>query len=165
MPTMTTNTTEDTGFKLYKLLNGTLIVLAMLTVLEGAALTEWTAMATIFITLAANAVAEAFARGLADEISFKQRLTLMQGLFQLRRSFTVVLPAVVPALAFAAVSLGWLPLGTAFASACWVLVLSLFAAGYTACAVNGAQFWRGMLYGLVISSFGLAIVALRLIEL
>lgn len=34
---MPANTTEDTGFKLYKLLNGTLIVLAMLTVLEGAA--------------------------------------------------------------------------------------------------------------------------------
>lgn len=58
-------------------------------------------------------------------------------------------------------SIGWLPLGTAFATACWALVLALFAAGYWACAVNASRFWRGITYGAVISTFGLAIVALR----
>jgi len=43
------------------------------------------------------------------------------------------------------------------------LVLTLFVAGYTACAVNGSRFWRGVTYGLIISLLGLAIVALRLI--
>ncbi|MDD2919515.1 hypothetical protein [Rhodoferax sp.] len=160
---MQTTATEEAGHKLYKLLNGAIIVLALLTVLEGSALTEWSAMATIFITLGANAVAEAFARGLADEITFKRRLTWPEGLHLLRRSLVVVLPAVVPALAFAAVALGWLSLGMAFAAACWLLVLALFAAGYMACALNGHQTWRGLLYGAVISTFGLAIVALRLL--
>ena len=161
---MSTHFAEDTGFKLYKLLNGSIIVLALLTVLEGAALTEWTAVATIFITLIANAVAEAFARGLADEIATRRRVTFSEAVALLRRSSVVVVPGIVPAVAFAAVSIGWLPLGTAFATACWALVLALFAAGYWACAVNGSRFWRGITYGAVISTFGLAIVALRLIS-
>jgi len=160
---MPVSSAEDTGFKLYKLLNGSIIVLAMLTVLEGAALTEWTAVATIFITLIANAVAEAFARGLADEIANKRRVTFPEAVALLRRSLVAVLPGFVPAVAFAAVSLGWLSLGTAFTSACGFLVLVLFAAGYWACAVNGTRPWRGLMYGAVISTFGLAIVALRLI--
>ncbi|MDO8319904.1 hypothetical protein [Rhodoferax sp.] len=160
---MQTSAAEATGFKLYKLLNGAIIVLALLTVLEGAALTEWHAIATIFITLIANAVAEAFARHLADEIAFKRRPSWQTSLTHLLKSLVVVIPGLVPAVAFVAVSLGWLPLGSAFASACWVLVLALFAAGYAACRVNGSHSWRGVLYGTVISSFGLAIVALRLL--
>ena len=162
---MPTSAAEDTGFKLYKLLNGTIIVLALLTVLEGSALTQWSAVATIFITLIANAVAEAFARGLADEIAKKRRTSFRESLLLLRRSMVVVVPGIVPVVAFVAVSLGWLPLGMAFAAACWVLVLALFAAGYAACVVNGARFWRGLMYGGVISTFGLAIVALRLLSL
>ncbi|OIP20137.1 MAG: hypothetical protein CO066_15450 [Comamonadaceae bacterium CG_4_9_14_0_8_um_filter_60_18] len=145
------------------MLNGSIIVLALLTVLEGAALTEWSAVATIFITLIANAVAEAFARGLADEIANKRRTSLPEAVALLRRSLVVVVPGIVPAVAFATVALGWLPLGTAFVSACWTLVLALFAAGYWACAVNGTRVWRGLMYGTIISTFGLAIVALRLI--
>jgi len=160
---MLTATAENTGFKLYKLLNGSIIVLALLTVLEGAALTEWPAVATIFITLIANAVAEAFARGLADEIANKRRTSLPEAVALLRRSLVVVVPGIVPAVAFAAVALGWMPLGTAFVSACWTLVLALFAAGYWACAVNGTQVWRGLMYGTIISTFGLTIVALRLL--
>jgi len=160
---MLTATAENTGFKLYKLLNGSIIVLALLTVLEGAALTEWPAVATIFITLIANAVAEAFARGLADEIANKRRTSLPEAVALLRRSLVVVVPGIVPAVAFAAVALGWLPLGTAFVSACWTLVLALFAAGYWACAVNGTQVWRGLMYGTIISTLGLTIVALRLL--
>jgi hypothetical protein len=160
---MLTATAENTGFKLYKLLNGSIIVLALLTVLEGAALTEWPAIATIFITLIANAVAEAFARGLADEIANKRRTSLPEAVALLRRSLVVVVPGIVPAVAFAAVALGWMPLGTAFVSACWTLVLALFAAGYWACAVNGTQVWRGLMYGTIISTFGLTIVALRLL--
>jgi len=41
---------------------------------------HWRAGPTIFITLGANAVVEAFARGLADEIAFKRRLTLSERL-------------------------------------------------------------------------------------
>jgi len=160
---MFTTTAENTGFTLFKLLNGSIIVLALLTVLEGAALTEWSAVATIFITLIANAVAEAFARGLADEIASKRRTSLPEAVALLRRSLVVVVPGIVPAVAFATVALGWLPLGTAFVSACWTLVLALFAAGYWACAVNGTRVWRGLMYGTIISTFGLAIVALRLI--
>ncbi|NCP41640.1 MAG: hypothetical protein GW848_14285 [Rhodoferax sp.] len=160
---MFTTTAENTGFTLFKLLNGSIIVLALLTVLEGAALTEWSAVATIFITLIANAVAEAFARGLADEIANKRRTSLPEAVALLRRSLVVVVPGIVPAVAFATVALGWLPLGTAFVSACWTLVLALFAAGYWACAVNGTRVWRGLMYGTIISTFGLAIVALRLI--
>ncbi|OIP19179.1 MAG: hypothetical protein AUK51_02325 [Comamonadaceae bacterium CG2_30_59_20] len=162
-PPMQTSAAEAAGFKLYKLLNGSIIVLALLTVLEGAALTEWHAIATIFITLVANAVAEAFARRLADEIAYKQRPSWQASLAFLRKSMVVVVPGLVPAVAFVGVSLGWLPLGIAFASACWVLVLALFAAGYAACTVNGSHRWRGVLYGAVISGFGLAIVALRLL--
>lgn len=153
---------EATGFKLYKLLNGSIIVLALLTVLESAALTEWSAITTIFMTLIANAVAEAFARHLADEIAYKRRPSWKASWTHFMRSLVVVVPGFVPAMAFAGVSLGWLPLGNAFASACWFLVLALFAAGYAACTVNGSHSWRGVLYGAVISSFGLAIVALRL---
>ena len=160
---MFTTTAENTGFTLFKLLNGSIIVLALLTVLEGAALTEWSAVATIFITLIANAVAEAFARGLADEIANKRRTSLPEAVALLRRSLVVVVPGIVPAVAFATVALGWLPLGTAFVSACWTLVLALVAAGYWACAVNGTRVWRGLMYGTIISTFGLAIVALRLI--
>jgi len=160
---MQISTVESTGFKLFKLLNGSIIVLALLTVLEDAALTEWPAVATIFITLFANAVAEAFARGLADEIANKRRTSLPEAVALLRRSLVVVVPGIVPAVAFAAVALGWLPIGTAFFSACWTLVLALFVAGFWACAVNGTQVWRGLVYGAVISSFGLAIVALRLV--
>ncbi len=160
---MSTSAAQDSGFKLYKLLNGSIIVLAMLTALEGTALTEWSAVATIFITLIANAVAEAFARGLADEIANKRRTTWAEAARVLRLSLVVVVPTLVPTLAFGAVALGWLPLGIAFAGACWLLVLGLFVAGYQACAVNGRQVWRGLVYGALISGFGLAIVALRLV--
>lgn len=160
---MHTNPTNDIGFKLYKVLNGSIIVLALLTVLEGAALTEWSAMATIFVTLGANAVAEAFSRGLANEIANKRRETFAEAVALLRRSLSVVIPGIVPAVAFAAVSVGWLPLGKAFAWACWFLVFVLFAAGYTACVVGGGRPWRGLVHGAVISTFGLGIVALRLI--
>lgn len=159
---MPSHTTDDIGFKLYKVLNGSIIVLALLTVLEGAALTEWGAMATIFVTLGANAVAEAFSRGLADEIATKRRITLTEKLTLLRRSLSVVIPGFVPAVAFAGVSIGWLPLGQAFFWACWFLVFVLFAAGYTACVVGGGRAWRGLIQGAVISAFGLGIVALRL---
>lgn len=163
MSTMPKPTAEEAGFKLFKLLNGSIIVLAMLTVLERAALTEWSAVATILITLVANAVAEAFARGLANEIASRRRTTLPEALGLLLRSLVVVVPGAVPVVAFAAVSMGWLSIGTAFASACWLLVSALFVAGYRACASNGTQVWRGLLYGALISAFGLAIVALRLV--
>jgi len=61
---MPTGSAEAKSFKVQKLVNGSIIVLALLTVLEGEALTEWSAMATIVVTLAANGVADAFARGL-----------------------------------------------------------------------------------------------------
>lgn len=159
---MLTSGTKDIGFKLYKLLNGSIIVLALLTVLEGDALTEWSAMATIFLTLGANAVAESFSRGLADEIACKRRITFSEVRALLRSSLIVIVPGVVPAVAFAAVSAGWLSLDKAFAGACWLLVLVLFGAGYTACMVGGGRVWRGLIYGIVVSAFGLGIVALRL---
>ncbi|MGR0140638.1 hypothetical protein ACUVNF_28760, partial [Pseudomonas sp. RSP] len=81
---MLTSAAGDIGFKLHKILNGSIIVLALLTVLEGAALTEWSAMATIFMTLGANAVAEAFSRGLADEIASKRRVTFSKATDLLR---------------------------------------------------------------------------------
>lgn len=120
-------------------------------------------MATIFVTLAANAVAEAFSRGLAEEIARKRRLTFDEAGVLLRNSLIVIVPGVVPALAFAAVSAGWLSLDMAFALACWFLVFVLFASGFMACKVNGCRVLRGLAYGLVISSFGLGIVALRLL--
>ncbi|MDD1010777.1 hypothetical protein M5G27_25195 [Pseudomonas shahriarae] len=159
---MLTSAAGDIGFKLHKILNGSIIVLALLTVLEGAALTEWSAMATIFMTLGANAVAEAFSRGLADEIASKRRVTFSKATDLLRSSLIVVTPGIVPAVAFIAVSAGWLPLGKAFVGACWFLVFVLFAAGYIACTVGGGKVWRGLLYGAAISTFGLGIVALRL---
>lgn len=151
------------SFKLYKLLNGSIVVLALLTVLEGDALTEWSAMATIFMTLAAYAVSEAFSRGLAEEIARKRRLTVVEAGALVRSSLIVVAPAIVPALAFAAVAVGWLSLDKAFFWACWSLVFLLFAAGFTACKLSGGRFWRGLVYGLVIGAFGLGIVALRLL--
>lgn len=153
---------NEISFKIHKLLNGSIIVLALLTVLEGDALTEWSAMAIIFVTLAANAVSEAFSRGLADEIARKRRPNAAEAAVLLRSSLIVVTPGIVPALAFAAVAAGWLTLGMAFAGACWILVLGLFAAGFMACKAGGGQIWRGLAYGLVISTFGLGIVALRL---
>ena len=159
---MSTGNSEEISFKLYKLLNGSIVVIALLTVLEGDALTEWSAMATIFMTLAAYAVSETFSRGLADEIARKRRLTFSETGTLLRSSLVVVVPGFVPAVAFAAVSAGWLSLGKAFVWACWFLVLVLFGAGYTACKLSGGRAWRGLMYGLVISAFGLGIVALRL---
>lgn len=153
---------EAVNFKLHKLLNGSIIVLALLTVLEDEALTEWKAMAVIFMTVGANAVADAFARGLADEIAYKRQITIAEASALLGSSLLVVVPAVAPALAFAAVAAGWLSIGTAFASACWFLVFALFAAGFAACKASGGRAWRGMVYGGVISVFGLSVVALRL---
>ena len=54
--------------------------------LEGDALTEWSAMATIFLTPGANAVAESFSRGLADEIACKRRITFSEVSALLRSS-------------------------------------------------------------------------------
>ena len=159
---MLTGSAEEKSFKVHKLLNGSIIVLALLTVLEGEALTEWSAMATIVVTLAANGVADAFARGLADELAHRRRPTLAEAVALLRGSVFMVVPAVVPALAFAAVWAGWLSLGNAFALACWLLVFLLCATGYLACAVCGGRTWRGLAYGLLIGAFGLGIVALRL---
>ncbi|MDP3843650.1 MAG: hypothetical protein Q8Q81_13930 [Oxalobacteraceae bacterium] len=159
---MLTSAAGDIGFKLHKILNGSIIVLALLTVLEGSALTEWSAMATIFMTLGANAAAEAFSRGVAHEIASKRRVSFSEAAALLRYSLIVVTPGIVPAVAFIAVSAGWLPLGKAFAAACWFLVFVLFAAGYIACMVGGGRVWRGLIYGAVISAFGLGIVALRL---
>lgn len=155
--------TEAISFKIYKLLNGSIIVLALLTVLEADALTEWSAMAIILVTLAAHAVSEAFSRGLADEIAHKRRPTLSETGALLGSSLIVMVPGIVPALAFAAVSAGWLSMGKAFVWACWLLVFALFAAGFAACAVSGGRAWRGLMYGFVISAFGLGIVALRLL--
>ncbi|MGQ0710016.1 MAG: hypothetical protein ACT4NV_09740 [Rhodoferax sp.] len=154
---------EQTSFKIYKLLNGSIIVLALLTVLEGDALTEWSAMGVILMTLVAHAVSDAFSRALADEIAHKRRPSLAQTGALFGSSFVIVAPGLVPVLAFAAVGAGWLPLGLAFAGACWILVLGLFVAGFVACQLGGGLLWRGLLYGLVISSFGLGIVALRLV--
>lgn len=159
---MQTRATEALSFKIHKLLNGSVIVLALLTVLEGSALTEWSAMATILLTLGAHAVSETFSLGLADEIAHKRRPTFREAVAMLRSSLVVMAPGSVPALAFAAVSAGWLPLDKAFAWACWFLVFVLFAAGYTACSVGGGRLWRGLMYGVVISGFGLGIVVLRL---
>lgn len=161
---MLTSAAGDIGYKLYKILNGSIIVLALLTVLEGAALTEWGAIATIFVTLGANAVAEAYSRGLAGEIANKRRATLREAIALLRRSLSVVVPGIVPAVAFIAVAAGWLPLDKAFIGACWFLVFVLFAAGYVACVIGGGGVWRGLIYGTVISLFGLGIVALRLMS-
>lgn len=160
---MQTIATEALSFKLHKLLNGSIIVLALLTVLEGNALTEWSAMATILVTLGAHAVSETFSLGLADEIAHKRRPTFSEAVALLRKSLVVMAPGSVPALAFTAVSAGWLALDKAFAWACWFLVFVLFAAGYTACSVGGGRVWRGLMYGLVISGFGLGIVVLRLV--
>ncbi len=161
---MLTSAAGDIGYKLYKILNGSIIVLALLTVLEGVALTEWGAMATIFVTLGANAIAEAFSRGLADEIANKRRATFPEAIALLRHSLVVVIPGIVPALAFVAVAAGWLPLYSAFVGACWFLVFVLFAAGYAACVIGGGRVWLGFIYGAVISLFGLGIVALRLMS-
>lgn len=153
---------EVVGFKLYKLLSGSIMVLALLTVLEGDALTEWSAMATIFLALGAQGVADAFARGLADEIIRGRRPTFGEAGALLRSSLIVVAPGIVPAIAFTAVAAGWLALNTAFVWACWLLVFALFAAGFRACAVTGGSAWRALIYGTIISGFGLGIVALRL---
>jgi len=161
---MMTSAAGDIGYKLYKILNGSIIVLALLTVLEGAALTEWGAMLTIFVTLGANAVAEAYSRGLADEIANKRQATFPEAIALLRRSLSVVIPGIVPAVAFIAVAAGWLPLDKAFIGACWFLVFVLFVAGYVACVIGGGRVWRGLIYGTVISLFGLGIVALRLMS-
>lgn len=154
---------EDIRLKLHKLLNGSIIVLALLTVLEGDALTEWSAIATILITLGAHAVSETFSLGLAEEIAHKRRPTFSEAAALLRGASVVVVPGIVPALAFAAVSAGWLSLNTAFVWACWFLIFALFAAGYTACKVSGGRVWRGLVYGSAIGAFGLGIVALRLL--
>lgn len=153
---------EAIGSKIHKLLNGSIVVLALLTVLESNALTEWRAIAIILMTLVAHAVSEAFSRGVADEIVRKRRPAFLEMLVLLRSSLIVVVPGIVPLVAFAAVAAGWLPLGMAFAAACWILVLGLFAAGFMACKAGGGKVWRGLGYGLVISTFGLGIVALRL---
>ena len=159
---MPASATDDVSFRIHKLLNGSIIVLALLTVLEGEALTEWSAMATILVTLAANAAADAFSRGLADEIARQRRPTFAEAGALLRSSLLVVAPTSLPALAFAAVSVGWLSLDKAFAWACWILVLLLCAAGYAACAASGRRVWRGLVHGSVIGAFGLGIVTLRL---
>lgn len=155
--------TPDISFKLYKILNGSIIALALLTVLEGSALTEWSAMATIFVTLASSAIADAFSRGVAREIAHKRRVPFSESLGLLRRSLIIVVPGILPAMAFVAVSAGWMPLAKAFAIACWALVLVLFVAGYIASRAGGGRGWRNMIYGFVISAFGLGIVALRMI--
>lgn len=160
---MTKSVAEQTSFKVYKLLNGSIIVLAMLTALEHEALTEWQATAIIFLTLTATAVAEAFSRWLAAEIAHRRQLSLGEAGALLRGSLIVVLPALVPAAAFAAVAAGWLSLGAGFAGACWLLVLVLFAAGVQACRLGGGSGVRSLLYGLIISAFGLGIVTLRLL--
>lgn len=152
---------QDKSFRLYKVLSGTVIVLALLTAFEVEALTEWRAMGIIAITLAASAFAEAFARTLADEIVTKRRVSARQAWAVLRGSMLVLLPGVVLPLALIAVSAGWLSAGIAFAVACWTLVLVLFVSGYAACALRGAGVWRGLAYGLASSGFGLGIVALR----
>lgn len=153
---------EAASFRLHKLLSGSIMVLALLTVLEGDALTEWNAMATIFLALATQGVADAFARGLADEIARRRRPTFGEAGALLRSSLIVVAPGIVPALAFAAVAAGWLALDTAFVWACWLLVFALFAAGFRACVVAGGSAWRALLHGAIVSSLGLGIVALRL---
>lgn len=153
---------DTLAFRINKLLNGSIIALALLSVLEGEALTEWSAMATIFATLLASAVSEAFSRRLADEIARGRRPTLAESAALLRNTLFVLIPGFVPAAAFAAVSAGWLSLGTAFAGACWLLVFALFVAGFMACKAGGGRPGRGLLYGVVICAFGLGIVALQL---
>ena len=61
---MPSGSAEEKSFRIHKLVNGAIIVLALLIVLEGEALTEWSAMATIVVTLAATGVADAFVRAL-----------------------------------------------------------------------------------------------------
>ena len=156
------NAIPDISFKLHKLLNGSIIVLALLTVLERSALTEWSAMATIFVTLASSAVADAFSQSVADEIVRKRRATFSEAWGLLRKSLIIVVPGILPALAFFAVSADWMSLGMAFTTACWLLLLVLFAAGYMASLVGGGRRWRNLIYGLVISVFGLGTVALRM---
>ena len=152
---------QDKSFRLYKVLSGTVIVLALLTAFDVEALTEWRAMGIIAITLAASAFAEAFARALADEIVTKRRASAGQAWAVLRGSLLVLLPGGVLPLALVAVSADWLSAGVAFAVACWTLVLVLFAAGYAACVLRGGSVWHGLAYGLTASGFGLGIVALR----
>ncbi|MBS0455987.1 MAG: hypothetical protein JSS44_01475 [Proteobacteria bacterium] len=162
--TMQDGAIQDSAFKLHKILNGSVIALALLTVLEGSALTEWSAMATIFVTLASSAVADVFSQSVANAIACRRRATFSEAWVSLRRHLIIIVPGFLPALAFAAVSADWMPLDTAFAIACWALVLVLFVAGYTASRVGGGRGWRNFLHGLVISAFGLGIVALRMIK-
>jgi len=51
--------------------------------------------------------------------------------------------------------------GTAFAAACWALVLVLFISRYAACALRGIEMWHGLAYALAVSGFGMGMVALR----
>jgi uncharacterized membrane protein YeaQ/YmgE (transglycosylase-associated protein family) len=159
---MTTDSAGDKSFRIHKLVNGAIIVLALLTVLEDEALTEWNAMATIVLTLVATGAADAFSRALGDELAHRRRLTRKEAVKLVRGSALVLAPAAIPALFFAIASAGWLSLTQAFSLACWLLVFLLGAAGYLACAVCEGRTWRGLFYGIVIGALGLGIVALRL---
>ena len=120
---------REKSFRLYKLLNGTVIVLALLTAFDVEALTEWRDMGIIAITLGASAFAEAFSRALADEIATKRRVRAREAWGVLRASMLILLPGAVLPLAQMTVWAGWLSPGIAFAAACWVLVFALFASG------------------------------------
>lgn len=156
---------QENSFHLYKLLNGTVIVLALLTAFEVEALTEWRAMGIIALTLAASAFAEAFSRALAHEIATKRRMRARQLWVVLRASMLVLVPGAVLPLALLTVRAGWLSPGVAFAVACWLLVLALIVSGVAASARRGDGVWRSIAYGIAAGGFGMGIVALRMVGL
>ncbi|MEX0637336.1 MAG: hypothetical protein WD155_01225 [Burkholderiales bacterium] len=86
---------REKSFRLYKLLNGAIVALALLSAFDLEALSNWRAMGIIGITLGASAFAEAFSRALGEEIATRRRVRVLEAWAVLRASMLIMVPGAV----------------------------------------------------------------------